>query len=144
MKKTFVLKASVIVLFMLFAISNVYSQTIPGLSVKVNKKSFKPGSSGVLTITFKAGKGVKIPKEPQIEVNLSGDGITGNGLQDYSGCEGDYITSKTIKYNFSISADAESGSTIKLKGSVKFGYCSSETGICKIGNKSFSVKIKVQ
>jgi len=131
--------------FFAFGFSNYSSaQTTPKVSVKANKKSYNPGTSGVLTITFKTGSGVKIPKEPPIDINISGDGITGNGIQDYSGDgDGDYLSSNKVKYNFSVSDGASDGS-ITISGTVKFGYCSSESGVCKIGNQKFSIKIKVQ
>ena len=144
MNKTLISSILILAIIFILSIGNSFAQTIPGLSVKTNKKSYKPGSSGVITIKFKTGTGIKIPKEPPIDVNISGDGISGDGLQDYSGGDGDYIDSKTIKYNFTVSGDAESDTSIKISGSVKFGYCSSESGVCKIGTKNFSVTIKVQ
>jgi len=144
MKKSLITGLFTLVLITLFGISFTYAQSVPGLSVHSNKKSYAPGSSGVLTIKFKTASNVKIPKDPPIEVNISGDGVSGSGLQDYSGGDDDYIDSKTIKYNFTVSNDAESGTSITITGTVKFGYCNSESGICKIGNKSFSVKISIQ
>jgi len=111
----------------------------------LSKKSLNPGASGIIIIKIKPGEGVKIPKEPQIEVTLTGDGIQGTGLQDYSGAPGgDYLTVPTVKYNFKVSDNATSGSTITLKVKVKFGYCSSESGICKIGNRSSTLKLKIK
>ncbi len=125
-------------------INSVNAQAMPGLSVSANKKSFSAGESGVLTLSFKTGKNVKIPKDPEIVVSLESGNIEGQGLQDYSGGEGDYISNSKVKYNFTIPAGAESGSTITISGNVKFGYCNSSDGVCKMGNKSFSVKVKVK
>lgn len=122
------------------AFSNADSQTIPKISVKTNKKTYKSGESGVLTIKFKTASTVKIPTEPQVEINLKG--VTGGSLQGYPG--GDYNESKQVKYTFTVGSSEESGSTITISGSVKFGYCNSETGICKIGTQKFSVKIKIK
>jgi len=122
------------------AFTSAESQTVPKISVKTNKKSYNPGESGVLTIKFKTAETVKIPSEPQVEVTLSG--VTGGSLQGYPG--DDYIDSKQVKYSFTVGNDAESGSTITITGSVKFGYCNSESGICKIGTQKFSVKIKIK
>lgn len=122
------------------AFTSAYSQTVPKISVKTNKKSYSPGESGVLTIKFKTAETVKIPTEPQVEVTLSG--VSGGSLQGYPG--GDYIESKQVKYSFTVGSDAVSGSTVTITGSVKFGYCNSESGICKIGTQKFSVKIKIK
>jgi ABC-type Fe3+-hydroxamate transport system substrate-binding protein len=140
LKKSILL--SVIFAFTLsfLAFSNAESQTVPKISVKTNKKSYNPGESGVLTIKFKTAENVKIPTEPQIEVTLNG--ASGTGLQGYPG--GDYIESKQVKYGFTVSGDAVSGSTVTISGSVKFGYCNSDSGICKIGTQKFSVKIKIK
>jgi hypothetical protein len=126
-------------------LTKLYSQTIPTITLSVNKKSYKPGDEGVITIKFKPAGGTKIPKEPQIEVTLTGDGVVGNGLQDYSGDpDGDYLSSNVIKYNFTVTSDAPSGDVVNAKVKIKFGYCSSESGICKIGNVTKSVKIKIK
>lgn len=140
LKKSFLI--SVIFAFALsfLAFSNADSQTLPKISVKTNKKSYKPGESGILTIKFKTASDVKIPTEPQVEVTLSG--VTGGSLQGYPG--GEYIESKQVKYSFTVGNDAESGSSVNITGSVKFGYCDSGSGICKIGNQKFSVKIKIK
>jgi hypothetical protein len=137
LKKSFLI--SVIFAFALtfLAFNNAESQ-VPKISVKTNKKSYKPGESGFITIKFKTGSDVKIPTEPEVEVTLNG--VTGTGLQGYPG--GDYIESKQVKYGFTVGNDAESGSTINITGSVKFGYCSN--GVCKIGTQKFSVKIKIK
>lgn len=124
----------------LFAFENAQSQTVPKISVKTNKKSYKPGESGFLTIKFKTADNVKIPSEPQVDVTING--VTGGSLQGYPGS--DYIESKSVKYSFTVGSGAESGSTITVSGSVKFGYCNSETGICKIATQKFSVKIKIK
>ncbi len=140
LKKSFLI--SVIFAFALsfLAFSNADSQTLPKISVKTNKKSYKPGESGILTIKFKTVSDVKIPTEPQVEVTLNG--VTGGSLQGYPSSE--YIESKLVKYSFTVGNDVESGSSVNITGSVKFGYCDSSSGICKIGNQKFSVKIKIK
>ena len=145
LKKTSLLLFIAIVALTFSSFKKLYSQTLPKVTVSVSKKSFKPGDSGVLTIKFKPVEGTKIPKEPQIEVTLTGDGVDGTGLQDYSGAPGgDYFSSPAVKYNFNVSGNAESGSTISAKVKIKFGYCSSENGVCKIGNVTKTIKIKVK
>lgn len=140
LKKSFLVSVIFAFVFSFLAFSNAESQTIPKISVKTNKKSYKPGESGVLTIKFKAGETIKIPTSPQVEVNLTG--VTGGNLQGYPG--GDYNESKLVKYTFTVSNDAESGSTVTISGSVKFGYCNSDSGVCKIGTQKFSTKIKIK
>lgn len=120
------------------------AQAVPGISASANKKTFSPGESGVLTINFKTGAKVKIPKDPEIIVNLTSSEIEGQGLQDYTGGEGDYINNSKVKYNFTIPSNAASGSTITISGSVKFGYCSTNDGVCKIATKNFTAKVKVK
>lgn len=121
---------------------NAFSQKLPGLSVSTDKKSYSPGESGVLVLNFKTSSGVKIPKDPGVEVSISG--VDGNGMQDYSGGEGDYISNSKVKYNFTVPSGAASGSQIAIEGTTKFGYCSTSDGVCKMGSKNFSVKIKVK
>ena len=144
MLKMFRKSILVVLVLSLFTVitSKTYGQSAPKVSVSVSKRSFNPGESGVLTIKFKTGSQVKIPKEPPIDVSVSG--VNGDGLQDYSGGEGDYLSNNQVKYNFTVPGDAESGSSITIQGSVKFGYCSTESGVCKIGKQNFSVKIKVK
>jgi len=126
-------------------LASSYAQTAPKITITVSKKSFNPGESGVLTIKFKPGEGVKIPKEPLIVVTMTGNGVEGTGLQDYSGAPGgDYFTTPVIKYDFKVNRDAISGTTIITQVKIKFGYCSSENGVCKIGNSTKTVKIKVK
>jgi len=139
-----VLAFLLIIGFFAVMLQDVSAQSAPTLKVTVAKKSYKPGQTGTLIIKFKHGTKVKIPKEPPIEVSISGDGVTGQGVQDYSGGEGDYINDSQIKYTFKISGSAESGSTIAISGTVKFGYCSTETGTCKMTSKSFTVNVKVK
>lgn len=135
----------VILLIILSAGFN-YSEnsSAPSISASPNKKSYKPGESGVLILTFKTGAKVKIPKDPEVTVNLTSGEVEGQGLQDYSGGEGDYISKSKVNYNFTVPADAASGSTLTISGNVKFGYCSATDGVCKIGNQSFTAKIKVK
>jgi len=140
LKKSFLVGVIFTFALSFLAFSNAESQPVPNISVKTNKKSYKPGESGVLTIKFKAGDNVKIPTEPQVEVSLNG--VTGGSLQGYPG--GDYIESKQVKYTFTVGSDEASGGTVTISGTVKFGYCNSDSGICKIGTKKFSVKIKIK
>jgi len=142
-KKSLILTLVLAVLagFLMNEISN--AQSMPGISVSKNKKSFKPGDIGILTIKFKTGNNVKIPKEPPIDVTITSDNINGQGVQDYSGGDDDYLTNDIVKYKFTVPGNAETGD-YTITGTVKFGYCSSESGVCKLGNKSFSVKIKVR
>jgi hypothetical protein len=144
MKLKFFIVMLLIGVFGLLSASDYAAAQTPDLKVTVSKKSFKPGDSGKLIIKFKHGPKVKIPKEPPIEVSISGEGIIGQGVQDYSGGEGDYISNSQIKYNFKVSENAASGTTITVTGTVKFGYCSTESGICKIGTKNFTVTVKVK
>ncbi len=116
----------------------------PAIYASPNKKSYSPGESGVLTLTFKTGSKLKIPKDPEVTVSLTSDDVEGQGLQDYSGSDGDYITNSKVKYNFTVPGGAVSGSTLTISGNVKFGYCSSVDGVCKLGNQTFSAKIKVK
>jgi hypothetical protein len=140
MKKSVLISVIFVFALTFLAFSNAESQTLPKISVRTNKKSYKPGESGVLTIKFKTANDVKIPTEPQVEVTLSG--VTGGSLQGYPG--GEYIESKQVKYSFTVGSDASSDSQVTISGSVKFGYCDSGSGICKIGNQKFSVKIKIK
>jgi len=140
LKKSFLISVIFVFALSFLAFSNADSQTLPKISVKTNKKAYKPGESGFITIKFKTASDVKIPTEPQVEVTLTG--VTGGSLQGYPG--GEYIESKQVKYSFTVGNDAESGSTITITGKVKFGYCDAGSGICKIGNQKFSVKIKIK
>ncbi|MDQ3020441.1 MAG: hypothetical protein M3R36_07720 [Bacteroidota bacterium] len=116
----------------------------PAISAKLNKKSYSPGESGVLTLSFKTGSKVKIPKDPEVTVSLNSGDIEGQGLQDYSGGDGDYISGSKVKYNFTVPSGVASGSTITISGNVKFGYCSTTDGVCKLANKTFTAKIRVK
>ncbi|MEO8446147.1 MAG: hypothetical protein ABI528_01560 [bacterium] len=136
--------AIVIAAFLLFATANVYSQSAPSVYASANKKSYNAGESGVLTLNFKTGAKVKIPKDPGITMNLTTADIEGQGFQDYSGGEGDYINNSKVKYNFTVPSGAASGSTITISGSVKFGYCTTSDGVCKLATKNFTAKVKVK
>lgn len=140
------MKFTAVLLGILFLISGATAnaQSVPGVWTASNQKSYNPGDAGVLTINFKTGAKVKIPKDPEIVVDITSGGIEGQGLQDYTGGEGDYIEGSKVKYNFTVPADAASGSTINVTGSVRFGYCSTSDGVCKIATKNFSAKIKVK
>ncbi|MDD5362793.1 MAG: hypothetical protein PHN88_11715 [Ignavibacteria bacterium] len=130
--------------FAVLTFNDASAQSTPTVKVSVSKKSVKPGETAYLVIKFKHGTQVKIPKEPPIEVSISGDGVSGISVQDYSGGEGDYINNSQIKYKFKVNSDATSGSSITVSGTVKFGYCSTETGTCKMATKNFTVKVKVK
>jgi hypothetical protein len=144
MKKRILAVVLLVSFFAVLSLSNLASaQSSPTLKVSVSK-SVKPGGTGTLTIKFKHGNKVKIPQEPAIEVSISGDGITGSGDPTFSADEEGYIINSTIKYKFKVSGNATSGSTVQISGTVKFGYCSTETGTCKMGNQSFTVSVKIK
>ncbi|MFZ4592397.1 MAG: hypothetical protein ACOYN6_15455 [Ignavibacteria bacterium] len=144
MKKRILAVVLLISFFAVFSMSSEASaQSSPTLKVSVTK-SVKPGGTGTLTIKFKHGNKVKIPQEPAIEVSISGDGITGSGSPTFSANDEGYITNSTIKYKFKVSGNATSGSTVQISGTVKFGYCSTETGTCKMGNQSFTTSVKIK
>jgi hypothetical protein len=136
--------AVILAAFLLFGINKSYSQTAPPVSVSANKKSYSPGESGVLIFNFKTTSKVKIPKEPGVTINLSSGEIEGHGTQDYSGGEGDYISNSKVKYNFTVPPGAASGSTLIISGTVKYAYCSTLDGVCKLANKDFTAKVKVK
>lgn len=123
--------------------SEIFAQAVPKVTVKTNKKTYSPGETGVITISFKPAKNVKIPKEPDITVNLT-EGVSGTGIQDYTGGAGEYLNSNFVKYNFTVPSNVTSGSTVKITGTVKFGYCNADDGICKIANKTFTTSIKIK
>lgn len=144
MKKRILAVVLLISFFAVLSISNSASaQSSPTLKVSVTKP-VKPGGTGTLTIKFKHGNKVKIPQEPAIEVSITGDGITGSGNPMFSANDEGYITNSTIKYKFKVSGNATSGSTVQISGTVKFGYCSTETGTCKMGNQSFTTSVKIK
>jgi hypothetical protein len=144
-KKSLIFSLIAILAVIFLYSSSSFGQTMPKMTVSLSKKSYKPGDKGVITIKIKPGEGVHIPKDPLIEVTLTGDGVEGTGLQDYSGAPGgDYFDNPVVKYNFTVSGSAESGTTIAAKVKVKFGYCSTESGVCKIGTKTSNIKIKVK
>jgi len=120
-----------------------FSQTAPVVSIKANKKSYKAGEQGFLTISFKLKDKVKIPKDPGVELELTSTSVEGIGMQDFSGGDSEYIESNRVKYNFKIPSDVQDQS-LTITGNVKFGYCDSNTGVCKKGNKSFSVTVKIK
>lgn len=143
MKKIYI-SAILIVILLLSGFNSANSKDAPGLSASTNKKSYSPGESGVLTLTFKTGSKVKIPKDPGVTLELTTSDIEGKDMQDYSGGDGDYISGSKVKYNFIVPANAESGSTLTISGNVKFGYCTVTDGVCKLGNRDFTAKIKVK
>ena len=135
---------SVLILIPFMAFNITVAKDAPGVSATPNKKSYSPGESGFVTLSFKTGSKVKIPKDPEVIVSLTSEDVYGQGLQDYSGGEGDYITNSKVKYNFTVPDGAASGTTLTISGSVKFGYCTTTDGVCKIGNRDFTAKIKVK
>jgi hypothetical protein len=144
MKKRILTLVLLISFFAVLSISNsALAQSSPTLKVS-GPKSLKAGKTGTLTIKFKHGPKVKIPKEPAIEVSIKGDGVTGVGEPKFSSDDEGYINNSTIKYKFKLSSDAVSGTSVQISGTVKFGYCSTETGTCKMGNQSFTVTVKVK
>lgn len=126
----------------LISTTDAFSQAKPNISVWTNKKSYNPGETGVLYIKFKTASGVKIPKVPNINVTIN-SGVEGAGMQDYSGNgAGEYLGNNTVKYNFTVPSNANG--SVKISGKVKYGYCNSSDGICKIGNSNFSKNISVK
>lgn len=142
MKKQIILVVSLFVLILVFISSDIFAQTMPTVTVSTNKSSYKPGETGTLTIKFKTAKKVKIPVEPEIEVTLNTNDIEGLGLQPVSS-NGEYLNPAQVKYKFKVSSNLAKGSSVTISGSVKFGYCNEDSGICKIGTKSFSKTIKI-
>ncbi len=144
MKKRILAVVLLVSFFAVFALSDsAFAQSSPTLKVSVTK-AVKPGGIGTLTIKFKHGPKVKIPQEPAIEISLSGDGITSVGELTFKTDDDGYIINSTIKQKFKVSSNATSGSTIQISGTVKFGYCSTATGTCKMGNQSFTVSVIVK
>lgn len=139
--KTLVSLFTLVVFFVL--VGNGYSQ-VPSISASVNKSSgYSPGGSGYITIKFKCANNIKISADPEVSVTLTAEGVTGTGLQTPS-TSGDYLSPAQVKYNFSVSSNTSAGSRIKVKVTVKFSYCNSETGVCKIATKSTYVTVKVK
>ena len=142
-KTAFFIAVLMIIPFMGMNISDINSAA-PGVSASVNKKSYSPGETGTITLTFKTGSKVKIPKDPGVTMDLTTGEIEGVGFQDYSGGDGDYISNSKVKYEFKVPDNAASGSTISVTGNVKFGYCTVSDGVCKMANQKFSTKVKVK
>ncbi|MCX7833668.1 MAG: hypothetical protein N2490_05610 [Ignavibacteria bacterium] len=142
MKKRIILSLVVFVIILAFITSENFAQTMPTVTVSTNKSSYKPGETGTLTIKFKTAKKVKIPVEPEIEVTLNSTDVEGLGLQPVSS-QGEYLNPAQVKYKFKVSSNLTKGSSITISGSVKFGYCNEDSGICKIGTKTFSKTIKI-
>lgn len=144
MTKKLFIAALILTVFAAFSINNsVNAQSSPTLNVSVSK-SVKPGGVGTLTIKFKHGPKVKIPGEPPIEITLNGEGITAQGDPIFSTDAEGYIKNSKVSYKFKVSSSAQSGSTISISGKVKFGYCSTESGVCKFGDQNFTVSVKVK
>lgn len=143
MRKTIIL-AVFAAAFLLIGVSSSFSQNAPAVTVSTNKKTFSPGESGVLILNFKTTSKVKIPKEPGITLDLSTSDIEGQGFQDYTGGEGDYINNSKVKYNFVVPSGAASGSTLNIKGTLKYGFCTTVDGVCKLTSKEISTTIRVK
>lgn len=142
MKKILILFLVAGLISFLIIPSMTYADGVPKVSVNPTKKAYNPGESGILLIKFKPGPKVKIPSEPQIEVTITSGNISGDGFQNYPSSE--YIPNSLVKYKFSVPSDAEQNTIITISGTIKFGYCSMESGICKIGERSFTTSIKVK
>jgi len=134
----------IVFIFMISNFQNVFAKNTPGVSASVNKKSYSPGESGVLTISFKTSSKIKIPKDPQVVVEITSGNIEGQGIQDYSGGDGDYIEDSKVRYNFTVPSGASSGSTITVSGTVSFGYCTVSDGVCRLAKKNFTAKVRVK
>jgi len=117
------------------------AQSKPNVTVKANKKSYKPGSNGSFTISFKTAANVKIPAE-QVEVSISGENISGTGLSNVSG--GEYLDPQSVHYNFTVSGNAATGTPIPVKVTIKYGYCNYDTGICKRTEVTKNVTLKIK
>jgi hypothetical protein len=143
MKRLTFLVFLIAIAFVFASVADSYSQATPTLSVKLNKKSYNPGESGFITIKFKTANTVKIPKEPEIEVTLNGSNIESLGLQ-VANSSGEYISPAQVKYKFKVSENAAAGTSINVTGTVKFGYCNADSGICKIATKDISFTVKVK
>ncbi|CAN5606608.1 hypothetical protein BH10BAC5_BH10BAC5_22070 [soil metagenome] len=142
-------KLSVILFVMLAVVLNVnssYSKNeasgVPKVNATANKKSYAPGESGYITLHFKTSGHVKIPKDPPVMITLNG--ASNDGMEDYSSESGDYINSNKVKVKFTVPSDASSGSKIKISGFVKFGYCSTDDGTCRLAKKDYSLNIKIK
>ena len=137
---------SVIIVLVLFGFvftqtQSAFAQEKPVVTAKANKKSYKPGTSGSITIRFKTAEKVKIPAD-QIEVSISGNNVTGEGLANVSG--GEYLDPQTVSYKFNISSNAETGKSIPVKVTIKYGYCNYDTGICKRTEVTKTVSLKIK
>lgn len=143
MKRISALVFLIVIAFVFTAFTESFGQTTPTVSVKLNKKSYKPGESGFITIKFKTAKTVKIPAEPEIEVTLNGSNIESIGLQAPN-VSGEYLSPAQVKYKFKVSDNASAGNNISVTGTVKFGYCNADSGICKIATKNISFTVKVK
>ncbi len=126
--------------FIFMQAQSVQAQSKPVVTAKANKKSYKPGTSGSIVISFKTAQNVKIPAE-QLEVSISGENVSGTGLANVSG--GEYLDPQTVKYNFNISGNAGSGS-IPVKVTIKYGYCNYDTGVCKRTEVTKTVTLKIK
>jgi ABC-type Fe3+-hydroxamate transport system substrate-binding protein len=143
MKRLSLLVFLLAIAFVFTTVADSYSQETPTVSSKLNKKSYKPGETGFITIKFKTAKTVKIPVEPEVEVTLNGSNIEGIGVQS-ANSSGEYLSPAQVKYKFKVSNNATSGSSIDVTGTVKFGYCNADSGICKIATKNISFTVKVK
>lgn len=128
------------------SLNNAFSYSaapgVPKVTASANQKSYSPGETGYFTLHFKTTDHVKIPKDPNVIVTVNG--VSNDGIEDYSGEPGDYINSGKVKVKFTVPSDAVSGSKIKVNGAVKFGYCSTDDGTCRLAKKEYSFNIKVK
>ncbi len=143
MKRQIILGAVTLIILMFFINTDSFAQTTPTVTVSTNKSSYKAGETGTLIIKFKTAKKVKIPVEPEIEVTLNSSEVEGLGLQPVSS-EGGYLKPAQVKYKFKVSSNVTKGSSVTISGSIKFGYCNEDSGICKIGTKNFSKTIQIK
>lgn len=127
--------------FVFMQAENASAQSKPVVTVKANKKSYKPGASGSVVISFKTSKDVKIPAE-QVEVSISGENISGTGLSNVSG--GEYLDPQSVHYNFTVSGNAATGTSIPAKVTIKYGYCNYDTGVCKRTEVTKNVTLKIK
>ncbi len=134
MKKQIILAASTLIILMFFINTESFAQTTPTVTVSTNKSSYKAGETGTLII---------IPVEPEIEVTLNSSDVEGLGLQPVSS-EGGYLKPAQVKYKFKVSSNVTKGSSVTISGSIKFGYCNEDSGICKIGTKNFTKTIQIK
>jgi len=127
--------------FVMMQSETAIAQTKPVITAKANKKSYKPGDNGSIIINFKTSDNVKIPAE-QVEVTISGENVTGTGLSNVSG--GEYLDPQKVSYDFTISGNASIGTKIPVTVTITYGYCNYDSGICKRGTTTKTVKLPIK